>query len=378
MTLAEYKSLFFRGKHIHLNNAGLSPISLPVQQEINTWAKRFYEDGYYSDSDYHQRVLWSRHQVAKLIDCDPNEIAFFQSCAWAISQFAFGIDLKKDDEVMLFDQEYSSNLYPWQAACKNAQAKLIILESGPNLQVSLDQIEKRITKKTKVISVSWVEYQTGAMLEMTSLAQLCQEKNILLFVDATQALGIHSLSFKNLGIDGLACGSHKWLNSPVGVGFLAIKKELAIKMKPIGVGANTYGECDDPGALECFPKLTALKFEAGAKQVLEITALGKAIEIILQVGSEVLKKEAFRFASLIRSAAEDVGFKIHSPFQKSNESQFINITGPRENKILQKYFFDAEFHFPIRGPGVRISPHALNTDEEVSVFIKVLKKSYLI
>ena len=374
MTLAEYKNLFFRGRHIHLNNAGLSPIAKPVQEEINYWAQRFYEDGYHSDFDYQSRVTWSRQQVAKLIDCEHDEIAFFQSCAWAISQFAFGIDLKKNDEVLLFEQEYSSNLYPWQAACKKAEAHLIILESGSNLQISLDQIEKKITHKTKVISVSWVEYQTGALIDLSSLSALCQKKNILLFVDATQALGIHSLSFKNLGLDGLACGSHKWLNSPVGLGFLAIKKELAIKMSPIAVGSNTYGDCDDPSALQCFPKLNALKFEAGAKQVLEITAMGKAIEIILQAGSSNLKNEAFRLAAQIRMAAEEAGFKINSPFRQADESQFINITGREENKVLQNHFYKAGFHLPLRGPGIRISPHALNTEHEVSVFIEVLKK----
>lgn len=374
MLLAEYKKLFFRGKHIHLNNAGLSPISKPVKAEIDYWSARFYEDGFHSDADYKKRMEWSRAQIAKLIDCEWDEIAFFQSCAWAISQFAFGIQLQKDDEVLLFEQEYSSNLYPWQSACKKAGAKLVILESGPQLEVSLDQILQKITSRTKVITVSWVEYQTGAVFDLEGLSQICRQKNILLFVDATQALGIHQLSFKKLSIDGLACGSHKWLNAPVGVGFLSVKKELAVQMNPIGVGALTYGECDDPSILECIPKLNALKFEAGARQVLEINALGKSVEIINQVGSEVLKAEAFRHASTIRSEVEKLGFKVHSPFKKTNESQFVNFSANRDNKSLVQYFYDLGFHFSIRGPGMRVTPHGLNTDEEVQKFIEVLKK----
>lgn len=374
MQLPEYKKLFFRGKHVHLNNAGLSPISKPVKDEIDYWTTRFYEDGFHSDDDYKNRIEWSRSQIAQLIDCATDEIAFFQSCAWAISQFAFGIDLQKDDEVLIFEQEYSSHLYPWQSACKKAGSKLVILESGACLEVSLQIILEKITARTKVIAVSWVEYQTGAIFDLKALSLVCQQKNILLFVDATQALGIHQLSFKQLAIDGLACSSHKWLNGPVGVGFLAIKKKLAFSMNPIGVGALTYGDCGDPSQFECIPKTNALKFEAGAKQVLEINALGKAVEIINLVGCNALQAEAFRHAFIIRGEIEKLGYKINSPFKNSNESQFVNFSTHLDNKSLVQYFYDLGFHFSIRGPGLRVTPHAMNTDEEVEKFIDVLKK----
>ena len=378
MNLIEYKNLFFRGKHIHLNHGGLSPISKPVHDEINYWSKRFYEDGFHSDHDYKQRVEWSRSQISKLVDCEPDEIAFFQSCAWGISQFAFGCGLKKDDEVLLFDQEYSSNLYPWQSACKKADAKLVIIESGPNLEVSIKSLVEKITIKTKVITVSWVEYQTGAVFDLEKLSKICKEKNILFFVDATQGLGIHTISFKELSIDGLASASHKWLNAPVGVGFLAIKKKLALKMNPIAIGALTYGECDDPSELECIPKFNALKFEAGAKQVLEINALGKSVEQINAVGTETLKSEAFRYAKILRETMLDLGFEIYSPFEKSDESQFISFSHANKNKVnnksLQKYFYDSGYHLPIRGPGVRITCHAINIDSDIESFIKLLNK----
>jgi cysteine desulfurase / selenocysteine lyase len=374
MNLAEYKNSFFQKKHVHLNNGGLSPISRPVFDEINYWTKRFFEDGFHSDFDYKQRMEWSRSQVAKLIDCESEEVAFFQSCAWGITQFAFGIDLKKDDEILLYDQEYSSNLYPWQAACKKADAQLIFLESGPNLEMSVDQIAAKITTKTKLITISWVQYQTGAIINLKELSELCQAKNILLFVDATQGLGIHPLSFKDLSIDGLASASHKWLNAPVGVGFLAIKKSLALKMNPIGYGALTYGECDDPSVLECKPKLNALKFEPGAKQVLEINGLGKAIEIINTVGTDILKAEAFRHAKILRDGISNLGFKIHSPFKNSDESQFICFSGQNDNQVIKKYFHDLGIHLPIRGPGVRVTPHALNSNEDIDFFLQALKK----
>lgn len=230
MTLAEYKKLFFKSDKLHLNNAGLSPMLKPAQDEINYWAKRFYEDGYYSDHDYMARVDWTRQQIANLVDCDKQEIAFFQSCAGGISQFAFGIDLKKDDEIILFDQEYPSNLYPWQQACKRREAKLVMIDSSPETPVSVESVIKSITDKTRIIAVSYVQYQTGILMDLEKLSEICKQKNILFFVDAIQGLGIHPLSFKKLSIDGLVGGSYKWLNSAVGVAFLVLKKRIDSKI----------------------------------------------------------------------------------------------------------------------------------------------------
>lgn len=372
MTLTQYKNLFFDSGILHFNSGGLSPISRPVFEEINHWSKCFYEVGFHSDEDYKNRMTWSRQQLAKLVDCDADEIAFFQSCAWGISQFAFGLDLKKDDEIILFDQEYASNLYPWQSACQRKNAKLTILESDIDHEITIASIEDKISSKTKVIVVSSVQFQTGVMIDLENLSKVCQEKNILLFVDVTQGLGIHPISMKKLNLAGLAGASHKWLNAPVGVGFLAVKKELAIKMNPIAVGATTYGECDDASDLECIPKQNALKFEPGAKQTLEICALGKAVEIINQVGPTVLRAEAFRLSHILRNEILKLKFKVHSPFVKS---QFINISPVvGDNRTLQKYLHDAGVRLPIRGPGVRITTHAFNTDLQVEKFVEILKR----
>ena len=375
MKLSDYKKLFHQGPTVHLNHGGLSPISQPVHEEITYWSKRFYEDGYHSDADYKKRMEWSRLQVANLIDCDTDEVAFFQSCAWGISQFAFGIELTEKDEVLIFDQEYSSNLYPWQAACRDGRAQLTIVESGPKLSVNIDLLISKITEKTKVITVSWVQYQTGAQIDLKILSSVCKQKNILLFVDATQAIGIHEISFKNLHIDGLACGSHKWLNSPVGVGFLVLRKEHILKMKPIGIGALTYGECDDPSELECIPKLNASKFEPGARQVLEITGLGRAIELIQAVGCDTLKAEAFRYAQVLREKILELDFLIHSPHKNLHDSQFICFTDKKsEDQKLQKFIFDEGIRLPLRGGGVRVTPHGINRDADIDFFIDVLKR----
>lgn len=364
-TLEDYKKEFFRDNiRLHMNNAGLAPISKPARDKILYWGNRFYEEGFYTDHDYMNDVFHSRTSLAKLIGCEWNEIAFFQSTASAISQLCFHFPLSSGDEVITWDQEYASNLYPWQEACKRAHAKLVIVESEKNLTTPVEKIITKITVKTKVIAISWVQFLTGAKSDILALSKVTREKNIFLFVDIMQGLGLHPMNMKEWGVDAVAGGSHKWLTSPVGVGFLALDMKHINKIQPHNVGAYTFGTCDDPTDLHCMPKKDALKFEAGSKQVLEITALGASVDLILKTGVSVIEAEVLRLSEKLAGGLLSMGYEVHY-----NQSSIVNFIPRKES--AQK-LSSIPCNYAIRGPGLRLSPHAFNNDEDIEKVLRSL------
>lgn len=368
--IQDFKNAFSHQK-IHLNNAGLAPISRPARDKILYWGNRFYEEGFYTDQDYMNDVLFSRQKLAELIGTTKEEIAFFQSTASAVSQVCFHYPLEKNDEVIMWDQEYASHLYPWQEACKRSGAKLVLVSSEDNLNTPYERILSAVTEKTKVVAISWVQFQTGAITNLEKLGSELKKRNIFFMVDAIQGLGIFPMKMKEWGISAVVGGSHKWLVSPVGVGFLALDMTYIPKIKPHNVGAYTFGTCDDPTDLFCEPKRDALKFEAGSKQVLEITALGASINFILETGVEKIECEVLRLAKLLRLELEQKGFIIHSPYSLENHrSSIVNFQKPGlENKQLA---LKLPCLYALRGPGVRLSAHAFNTDEEIRQVIASL------
>ncbi len=368
--IQDFKNAFSHQK-IHLNNAGLAPISRPARDKILYWGNRFYEEGFYTDQDYMNDVLFSRQKLAELIGTTKEEIAFFQSTASAVSQVCFHYPLEKNDEVIMWDQEYASHLYPWQEACKRSGAKLVLVSSEDNLNTPYERILSAVTEKTKVVAISWVQFQTGAITNLEKLGSELKKRNIFFMVDAIQGLGIFPMKMKEWGISAVVGGSHKWLVSPVGVGFLALDMTYIPKIKPHNVGAYTFGTCDDPTDLFCEPKRDALKFEAGSKQVLEITALGASINFILETGVEKIECEVLRLAKLLRLELEQKGFIIHSPYSLENHrSSIVNFQKPGlENKQLA---LKLPCLYALRGPGVRLSAHAFNTDEEIRQVISSL------
>ncbi|MCB0370069.1 MAG: aminotransferase class V-fold PLP-dependent enzyme [Bdellovibrionales bacterium] len=364
--LNHFKKKFSKeNQFLHLNNAGLSPISLAAKKKICYWAEKFYQEGFFSDNEYMKEVQHSRESLAKLIGCDSQEIAFFQSTAGAISQLCFQFPLKPYDEVITWDQEYASNLYPWRESCRRNGAILKIVKSEDNFTTPVDRIIEQISDKTKAIAISWLQFTTGSKTDLAKLSEVTNQKNIFLFVDIIQGLGIHSFEMKKLGIDAVAGGSHKWLCSPVGVGYLAIDQKHIQKIAPHNFGAYTFGTCDDPTDLVCQPKSDALKYEAGSKQVLEITALGASVDLILEASVTTIEAEILRLSSKLAEGIQSAGYAVYY-----NNSSIVNFI-PKQDTC--KRLNEIHCSFAKRGPGVRLSPHAFNTDKEIDQIIKVLR-----
>jgi selenocysteine lyase/cysteine desulfurase len=118
------------------------------------------------------------------------------------------------------------------------------------------------------------------------------------------------------------------------------------------------------------PKLDALKFEAGSKQVLEITALGASIDLILKTGVSAIEKETLRLATKLRVGLEAKGYKVHSPYEVTNhQSAMVNFI-PKDQTI--EALKSIPCNFAIRGPGVRLTPAAFVSDLTIERVLKVL------
>lgn len=376
----QFKEQFFAHPSIvHANNAGLAPISLRAKETVEYWARRFFEEGFHTDHDYMKAVSDTRKSLSQLIGCAPDEIAFYSSTSGGINQIAMQLKLSSGDEVLMWDQEYSSHLYPWQQACLKSQAHLKILESeNKNFATPSDRIISAITEKTKVIAFSWMQYQTGAMMDYKKVIAAAKAQNIFVFVDVMQGLGILPCDLWELGVDAVAGGSHKWLVSPVGAGYLALRKKWIQVLKPHTYSSATFGTCDDPSDFECAPKSDASKYESGSKQVLEITALGASVDLILETGVESLLAESLRLKKLLQSILDQSGYSYLEPNQNLNlESPILNFRSLNAKKSVQdlsNMLNQNSILHAKRAPGVRLAFHAFNTENDIDRINEVLKK----
>lgn len=225
----------------------------------------------------------ARMRVKNLIKAQrSSEIIFTKGATDSLNKIVFGFMkyyLKEDDEVLITKSEHASNILPWYSLEKTNKIKIKYIDLDKNYGVSLENIKKAVTPKTKVISLAHITNAIGDIRNIEEIGKFCKENNLLFVVDAAQSLGHKEINVENISF--LAASAHKMLG-PTGIGILYGKYELLNKMVPTELGGGMNATFDSEGNIEL--KDLPERLEAGTPNIAGAIGLGKAIEYIENIG----------------------------------------------------------------------------------------------
>ena len=225
-----------------------------------------------------------RNIVADFVNCNSNEVIYTSGSTMSINMVVFGYmkkHLNKGDEILLNKAEHASNILPWIKLCEEIGTVIKYVPLDENYELTLDNIKKCVTDRTKVISLAHVSNVLGDVRDVKSIGDYCHSNNILFNVDGSQSVPHMKVDFKNSNIDFLSFSGHK-MCGPTGVGILVGKYELLKEMEPLiyGGGMNSFFEEDNSYELKDVP----VKFEAGTPPIAEVIGLGEAIKYLENIG----------------------------------------------------------------------------------------------
>ena len=341
------------------------------------WTRRRAEEGFFA-----AHALWMtsnevRKRLARFLGAHEKEVGFFGCTAQALSQMALGLKFQPGDEIITWKQEYPSNFYPWRDAALRSGAKLIVVESGPAHAAPIERLIQHVTDRTRLIATSWVQYMTGAIVNIQALADFARPRGILTVVDGIQGLGILPFHFHASGIDAIAGGSHKWLTSPHSTGFLCVREELVERIEPLMVGAITYGTPENTNDLLAKRRLEAASYEPGSKNFADIAALGRSLQLIEETGIDRIAQEAEWLSRKLSHGLRERGYEVHSPHGIHHRGSILTF-GPGSHSAcksiaeIENALHDNHVSFARRSVGVRLSPHAFNTADDIEKVLEVL------
>lgn len=315
------------------------------------------------------------------------EIIYTSGTTESLNMVAFGFfryKLNSDDEILITKAEHASNILPWQVLEEEHHGKVKYIELDENHELTIENLLKAITPKTKVVSVAHVSNVIGDIRDISKIGRICKEKGIYFVVDAAQSASHIKIDVQDSNVSFLAFSAHK-MTGPTGVGILYGKKELLDEMRPLkyGGGMNQSFEVDGTYIL----KETPIKFEAGTPPIAEVIGLGEAIKFIESIGVDKIHEHEYGLKKYLVENLEKIpNVVLYNKNSKSGIVSF-NVKGvfPQDTSIYLN-----TYNIAIRAGNhcakvlkdelnikntCRVSLYLYNTKEEVDVLIEALKRS---
>lgn len=238
--------------------------------------------------------------------------------------------LRSGDEIILSEMEHHSNIVPWYLVAKKMGLVLKTCQVDENGELNLDHLDSLITKKTKIISVTFISNVLGTINPIKKICKLAKDKKIFTVIDAAQAMAFLKVDVQELDCDFLVFSAHKMLG-PFGVGVLYGKSELLKEMPPFHGGG---GMIDEVKIENITFADVPFRFEAGTPNIAGVIAFGKALEFLEGVGFENISKLELDLRGYMDAKLREIkGIEIYGkPKDKAGIMSF-NIKGAHASDV---------------------------------------------
>ncbi|HRI48445.1 MAG TPA: aminotransferase class V-fold PLP-dependent enzyme [Ignavibacteriaceae bacterium] len=373
MTVQEARKYFpyLNSGKIYLNHASISPLSSLVTERVKDFLRERSETDIENVPKTQFVTESVRNKLARLINTSPDRIAFVDNTSNGLNIVAQGLNWKTGDRIILNDVEFPSNVYPF-LNLKTQGVEVDFVKSNNGI-VTADDIIRKITPKTKLISISSVQFLSGYRADLKKIGEVCKSKNILFCVDAIQGLGATTLNFEECNISFLACGAQKWLMGMMGLAFIAVSEELQTKLAPKYVG---WQSVENPWTLLNYDlelKKSAEAFQNGTISVVGVNALDASLELFEMFGIENVEESVLANSLYLTRHLDNIGIKtLLSGYDFQHISGIISFRSDSAKSIYNS-LTEANIICSLREGFVRFSPHFYNTCEEIDLVIERVK-----
>lgn len=354
-----------------LNHAAVAPMSLPAAEAMAGYAQELAQYAYLQGT-YYRAAERVRQAAARLINADSSEVTFTKNTSEGVNYVAGGVQWVTGDNIVSTAMEFPANVYPWLALQPRGVTLRTVEEDEG--RIPFDRLAAAIDRRTRLVTVSAVQWSNGLRTDLVRLGELCRAKGVLLFVDAIQGLGVHPLDVRAMNIDFLAAGAHKWLCGPEGVGIFYCKRELIGHIKPTEIGYMGMKHSYESGEIRIDPHDDARRFDSGTYNLAGVCAMGASIQMLLDFGIENVQVRVKQLTDQLVEGAKAKGWVVHSPRTASEWSGIVSISCDRHDTDALRKHLRSEYKIIVanRFGRLRASPHFYNTPEEMQQLVEAL------
>lgn len=353
---------------VHFDHASVGPISRRAESAMSDAVAHYASHGF--DNTWRNDIEIVREQVARFVRSSSGNIAFTQNTTTGLSIAANGLDWQPGDNVVVPEREFPSNFYPWlNLEPRGVQLRRVPAPAG---HATIHDIAAAIDHRTRVVTISAVQYSNGHRYDLAAIGELCRQHHTLLVVDGTQSVGALAMNVTDWNIDVLAVSAHKWMLGPSGIGFAHLSDRALERIRPDIVG---WLSVRDPFAFDYQLDLpaTADRFEPGTENVIGIIGLGAAISLFLEHGTHEIERTILNYTDRLCDELRRTGRDILSPRTPGQNSGIVIFhQAGTDPAALHAQLAAAKIKCAPRGGGIRFSPHAYNNDDDLNAALAAL------
>ena len=361
-------------KLIHLNHAAVGPWPQQTADVVKQFAEENARQGSLDYLKWLEVETQLRENIKMLINAaSVDEIALVKNTSEGLSFVAYGLDWNEGDNVVGIQQEFPSNRFVWESLKTQGVEfrKLDMQGQGDPEQALFDLCDS----KTRLISISAVQYYNGTRMDLEKVGSYCRENNILFCVDAIQQVGALPFDVQAIGADFAIADGHKWMLAAEGLGLFYIRQEVMERLSIQQYGWHMTEKLADYNQLDFTIDKTARRFECGSPNMLGIHALNSSLKLLLEnsmqnIGDKVLDRTRYLIDGL--NTIDDISILTDTSEQRL--SGIVTFAHRRiRDQQLYKMLTEKSVLCAPRGGGIRLSPHFYTPFEQLDEVLDLIR-----
>jgi len=359
-------------RYAYLNHASVGGLSKPVVGAMTRYVTERGQGGSEALTNWDADIERVRQSCARFVGAHRDEITFTGSVSHGLNIVACGLDWRDGDNLICAETEFTANIYPWT----NLQRRGVEVRFAPAREnrILVKDIASLMDRRTRLVAISFVEFQSGYRNDLDALAALCHARGAYLCVDGIQGLGALQFSVAQTPVDFVAAHAAKWMIGPIGAGFLYVRRALLQVLDPVMAGWRSIVDRDNYFKYDSPLRESGERYEPGSPNFAGLLGMEAAIELLLSVGMDEIEARILSLTDYLIAGLQARGCAIDTPIaHRCERSGIVSFRHPAvDSAELCERLHAAGVIVSLRGDLIRVSPHFFNTEDELDRLLTVL------
>lgn len=317
-----------------------------------------------------------RGKVGQFIGCDPADVALLRSTGEGISLVSLGLDWRPGDEVVLYDQEFPSDVYPFLALEKTKGIKVVYVADRGRHRFDADDVAEVMSERTRAVCVSLVNCYHGFRAPVEQIAKLCRQRGCWFLVDAVQGVGVLPISVSSFGADLVSAHGYKSMCAGYGISFCFVSPQLRESLEVVAPG---WKNIEDAPFISKqlnynlrYPD-SARRFEPTVQNLAGMYGLAASIELFAAAGPARIEDWVLTLTRSLTQALAEKGYRVVSSSRADEMSGIISAEVPGGDPVpIHARLAEQKIKCAVRDGRLRFSCHLFNNRDDIERLIAAL------